>query len=288
MRAFLRTAFLLSRPAGLPTIWSNCLAGWWLGGGGTPEKVPFLFAGATFLYLGAAFLNDAFDADWDRHHQPRRPIPAGAASLTTVWRWGVAWLVLGTLTLLWCGEATGGLALALAGCAIAYNAVHRLLVFSPALFGLCRFLLYLVASSTAVKGITGGTLWCGLALAAYAIGVRFLARSHATPTTPPSAWPLLPMTVPILLALIINVNGFREPALLLSLILALWALRCLRPVFWSGDPDVGKAAGGLVAGIVLVDWLAVAHAPRQLGFAFITLFLLALLECWAETATPRS
>src|SRR5690348_4321637 len=99
--AQLRTILALSRTSRLPTVWSDCLAGWWLGGGGNAENLPFLFAGATLLYLGSAFLNDAFDAEYDTQHNRRRPIPAGAIGQDEVWRWGLSWMVAGALVLLW-------------------------------------------------------------------------------------------------------------------------------------------------------------------------------------------
>ena len=41
----LRALLALSRVSHLPTVWSNCLAGWWLGGGGNFAKLPLLFLG---------------------------------------------------------------------------------------------------------------------------------------------------------------------------------------------------------------------------------------------------
>ena len=71
----LRTLLILGRVSNLPTVWSNCLAGWWLGGGGNTGKLPFLFAGTTLLYIGGMYLNDAFDVEFDRQHRKERPIP---------------------------------------------------------------------------------------------------------------------------------------------------------------------------------------------------------------------
>ena len=77
-----RALVILGRVSNLPTVWSNCLAGWVLGGGGftgdEPGRVLLLGAGATLLYLGGMFLNDAWDAPFDRQHRPERPIPSGA------------------------------------------------------------------------------------------------------------------------------------------------------------------------------------------------------------------
>ena len=68
-------AFLiLGRISNLPTVWSNCLAAYILSEGGVSETVEIekfilLNLGATFLYLGGMFLNDAFDANFDRKHR---------------------------------------------------------------------------------------------------------------------------------------------------------------------------------------------------------------------------
>ncbi len=48
----LRTLLILGRVSNLPTVWSNCLAGWWLGGGGNFWKLPFLFFGVSLLDTG--------------------------------------------------------------------------------------------------------------------------------------------------------------------------------------------------------------------------------------------
>src|SRR5437870_4696749 len=70
---YLRALLILGRVSNLPTVWSNCLSGWWLGGGRHAEKLPFLFLGAALLYVGGMFLNDAFDAVFDRQYRPERP-----------------------------------------------------------------------------------------------------------------------------------------------------------------------------------------------------------------------
>ncbi|MGH9577087.1 MAG: hypothetical protein ACRD3R_06585, partial [Terriglobales bacterium] len=53
--------------------------------------------------------------------------------------------------------------------------------------------------------------------------------------------------------------------------------RSLRPALWSEEPNAGRAVSGLLAGIVLVDLLAVADVPSELGAGFLLLFLAALL-----------
>jgi hypothetical protein len=83
--------------------------------------------------------------------------------------------------------------------------------------------------------------------------------------------------VPILLAALMDTGKSREPALLLSLVLGLWVVRCLRVTFWTSAPNIGRTVSGLLPGIIFVDWLAALDAPRELGFVFLALFGCALL-----------
>lgn len=275
----------LSRPALLPTVWSNCLAGWWLGGGGNHLEFAVLLMGATFLHLGGAFLNDAFDEEHDRQHHPTRPIPSGAIAHDTVFHWGLGWLVAGALALFWLGRLTAVVALVLVFLIVLYNTTHRLLPFAPVIAGTCRLLLYVLGSSVAAHGVNGWTIWCGLVLAGYVSGLGYLAeRGHAPARV--KAWPVLLLALPIILALIMDAGPYREAGLLLSAVVLLWCLRSLRPTFWSPGPDLSRTISGLLAGIVFVDWLAVcplvlagqaSHGPRQVSIAFLALFGACLL-----------
>ena len=91
----LRTLLVLGRVSNLPTVWSNCLAGWWLGGGGNFGRLPFLFLGVSLLYTAGMFLNDAFDEGFDRQRRAERPIPSGKISAPRVWLLGFGQLALG-------------------------------------------------------------------------------------------------------------------------------------------------------------------------------------------------
>jgi hypothetical protein len=274
--SLLRTLLILGRVSNLPTVWSNCLAGWWLGGAGNLEKLPFLLAGTMFLYIGGMFLNDAFDVEFDRQHRTERPIPSGAIMPGAVWRWGLGWLALGVLSLLWLGKLTGGLGLALSLCIVLYDAIHKRVSFGPMLMGMCRFFVYVIAASAACNGVTGWPMWCGLALGLYVIGVSYQARAESTQGAL-RYWPVLLLGAPIVLALIMNTQSFRQAALLLSIVFGLWVIICLRYSVWSAERDLGRTVSGLLAGIVFVDWLAVGpDAPRTLSVALIALFVMAL------------
>jgi hypothetical protein len=275
----LRTLLVLGRVSNLPTIWSNCLTGWWLGGGGNYWKLPVLLLGASALYTGGMFLNDAFDADFDRQGRPTRPIPAGAITRESVWVWSFGLLVAGALALAVLGKTAAVLTLAWLVCILIYGPSHKVLVVSPWLMGLCRFWIYVIAGSTGVLGLNGGPLWCGVALAIYVAGVSSLGWRRRF-RGPVQYWPLLMLAAPILLALLMNTGEARKAAMLLSFLLVLWTARSVRSLFPSaGEVNVGRIVSGLFAGIVLVDWLAVGpQLPHWLsGVVFLPLLGATLL-----------
>jgi len=175
----LRTLLILGRVSNLPTVWSNCLAGWWLSGGGNFWKLPLLFCGVSFLYTGGMFLNDAFDVEFDRQRRASRPIPSGKISAQTVWIFGWTWLALGILCLLFLGKFTGALAVVLAACIVIYDAAHKAVNASPWLMGLCRFWVYVIAGAVGANGLNGNSVWCGLALAFYVVGLSYVARRES-------------------------------------------------------------------------------------------------------------
>jgi len=281
----LRTILAVARPAVLPTVWSNCLAGWWLGGAGHLGQLPFLFTGATLLYLGSVLLNDAFDADFDREHHSSRPVPSGSISEQACWRTGVTLLLAGGLVLVGLGFTAGALGLALVFCIVLFNTLHRLLPVGPALHGACRCLLYVLGASIAERGVSGWSIWCGLAAGTYVSGVACFSRfSRGAAQT--RDWPLLLLAAPVVLALVMDVGRYRETGLLLSGVLVLWSARALRQTFWSLEPNPKKTVSGLMAGIVFMDWLAtcpanlvnqVNPAAQQVSFAFLGLFAVTVV-----------
>jgi len=109
-----RTLLVLGRVSNLPTVWSNCLAGWLIADGGTFQRLLLVCVGASCLYLGGMFLNDAFDVEFDRQHRGERPIPSGAISLRAVLMWGCGWLLAGVLCISFLGQTPVLLALLLA------------------------------------------------------------------------------------------------------------------------------------------------------------------------------
>ena len=273
-----RTLLVLGRVSNLPTVWSNCLAGWWLSGGGNFWKLPFLLAGMSALYTGGMFLNDAFDEQFDRQRRSARPIPSGAIPPETVWRFGWGWLALGTLCLMVLGKVTSVLTLMLVLSVLIFNLVHKFVTVSPWLMGLCRFWVYVIAGTTGAWGLNGWPIACGAVLAFYVAGLSYITRRDDYRRRVPY-WQLLLLAAPIGLALLMNTGAALKPGLIISLMLVIWVARSIRTVFAAGGINVSQTLSGLLAGIVLVDWLAVAPLNPTIPIAilFVGLFGLTLL-----------
>lgn len=278
-RTSLRTLLVLGRASNLPTVWSNCLAGWWLGGGGSWPAAFILCLAASCLYTGGMYLNDAFDIEFDRQHRKERPIPAGAISLGAVWAFGLGWLALGLILTFGLPSPATGLAMFLIFAILLYDAVHKLIAFSPVLMALCRFFLVLMAASTGDEGITGIALWSAFALGSYIIGLSYVAKSESTRGAL-RFWPCLLLAAPLLLAWILNDNApmpYKIRVPIVAFLLVLWIARCLSYTYWTTPRHVGRTVSGLLAGIVAVDLLAIGADPSPLALLFLACFAACLL-----------
>ncbi len=269
-----RTLLVLGRVSNLPTVWSNSLAGWILGGGGSPGRLWLLTLAASALYVGGMYLNDACDAAFDRQHRRERPIPSGAITAGLVWRIGGCLLASGWLLMCCLGWSTACLGTLLLIAILVYDFVHKAVSFSPVLMASCRFFLFLAAASTGADRVTGLAVWSALALAGWIIGLSYLARREST-THSLRHWPLAVLTLPLGLAWIANGNDTRLRALYLAVVLVGWSAWCLRHVWVDANRNLGLSVSGLLAGICLVDWLAVVPTYGW-GSVFFALFLAAV------------
>ena len=254
----LRTVCVVGRVSNLPTIGSNCFAGWLLGGGGELPKFAWVCAGAALLYTGGMFLNDAVDADWDRQHRPERPIPAGRISRGSVYAGALGLLVAGWLLLLAAGGRSALLGLALVLAIVVYDLVHKQVVFAPVLMAGCRGLLYLTAAAAGASELTRAALLGALAITGYVAGLSFLARRESTDHRVPR-WPVLLLLAPLSLALVAHSGAVWPLSTILAATLCLlWTAWCLRDAVAKPQPNIGRCVSGLLAGIPLADGLAAA------------------------------
>jgi 4-hydroxybenzoate polyprenyltransferase len=270
-----RTFLILGRVSNLPTVWSNCLAAWLLNHGAAWNNFYVLLVGASLLYVGGMFLNDAFDAAFDQKHRTERPIPTGRISRRAVWQIGFTLLVAGWSCLLLLGFATalGGLVLVVA--IVLYDAIHKRTRFAPLLMAACRFLLYVVAAAATQLPVSTPVQAHAFGLAAYITGLSYLARVESTGSLT-GRWPLALLFAPCVIAIGLTTARATSSWLALGVFIA-WTLWCLRGVLRPAARNIGRTVAGLLAGIVLLDWLAVPWPNDQGVVVFVGLFVLALV-----------
>ena len=272
----LRTLLILGRVSNLPTVWSNCLAGWLLAGGGAWSRFAVLCGGASLLYIGGMFLNDACDVRFDTAHRQERPIPSGAIPARTVWLLSAVLLLGGGVLLAPLGLTTALVTLGLLLCITAYDLVHKRTALAPLLMAGCRFLLYLVAGSATLGGISARLLWCAGALAAYIVGLSFIARREAQSVKPNLL--VLPLFIAPLYGGYLGITFNNSIALsLIGVAYVGWVIWSLWHMIKGGAPAIGRTVSALLAGIVLVDMLAVQGGGGLMPLAFLALFASALI-----------
>jgi 4-hydroxybenzoate polyprenyltransferase len=275
----------LGRVSNLPTVWSNVLAALALSGGLAPasavplDHLALLAVAFSFFYVGGMYLNDAFDRQIDARERPQRPIPSGQVSATSVFTLGFGWLALGMATLLHVAYH-GGAALqpavlsgaALAACIVGYDIYHKQNPLSPLLMGLCRVLVYVGVACALPGPVTPGLLLGAAALLCHLIGLTYAAKQEAFNRLS-RTWPLWFLAAPLLYsAYLALAQPWIAPFLLLAAAWDVFALRFLRP---GAQRSVPQAIVRLIAGIALIDALAIA-STGALGWALAAVGLALL------------
>ena len=275
----------LARISNLPTAWTNVLAGWLLAGGQLrDQRLLWLLLGGSLLYSGGMILNDAADAAFDREHRKERPIPRGAVSVGAAWGGGLMLLVLGFGCCAPLGGASAPVTSALVAAILAYDLYHKPWAGSVIIMGVCRTLLYwVVASALTGTRITADALFLvpSLAIGAYIVGLTMAARmegKRGTLVNPGVAWLSRALLwSPGIAAVSWVFKGGNALVLILVAgfaILVAMASRMMK----RGGPEIGRAVGWLLAGIALVDALAVARVSFGMACGFAA--CVPLLRLW--------
>jgi 4-hydroxybenzoate polyprenyltransferase len=255
----------LGRVSNLPTVWSNAIAGALLGGGRPSAGAVLLLAIAmTLFYVGGMFLNDAFDREIDARERPERPIPSGQIQAREVFAIGFGLLAAGAALAVFVGGAPAVLpAAALAGAVVLYDAWHKGNVLGPVLMGLCRALVYVTVAHATSTHASLDAYKGAAVLLAWIVGLSYVAKQENLNEVK-NLWPLGFLAAPFVWASPIDTGLVA----LLFLALLAWAVRCIVLVRERKPGNIPRAVVGLIAGIALVDALAIAIAtPDHGGFA---------------------
>jgi 4-hydroxybenzoate polyprenyltransferase len=279
----------LGRVSNLPTVWTNTIAGVVLARGVTAAGPLLALASSLSLfYVGGMFLNDAFDREIDAVERPERPIPSGRISAGEVFGAGFGMMAAGWVGLL-ATAASNGASLVAAGAAgaalfgliVLYDAWHKKNAFAPVVMGLCRAAVY-VAAAVASGGLVGSAVQVGAGvLAAYVVGLTFVARQENRKSYR-AGFTLTLVFAPVLLPTVAHAQA-PLPWLAAACLVA-WAAAALVPLFGRGAVNVPRSVIRLIAGIALVDGLAVAtHGPAVLWPVCVAGFVATLgLQRWVR------
>lgn len=287
MNAMLRAWLELARISNLPTVWTNVAAGWLLAGGGWEARLGWLLLGGSLLYTGGMILNDAADVKHDREHRRERPIPGGRVSPGAAWGAGLGMLLAGALCAVAAGGATWLSVAALVVCILFYDLYHKPWKGAVWVMGMCRVLLVLMSASAQEdpaaddadgKDVLGFAH--ALTLGCYIVGLTLVARSETAKTAVPpgAAWfARALLATPALAAVWLSLDrGNAVPLLFVPVFLA-WVILSIR-IMRRGGAQIGRAVGWLLAGIVLVDAMAVSQISASLACLFAV--LAPLLRWW--------
>jgi hypothetical protein len=307
----LRRWLVLGRVSNLPTVWADVLCAWLLAGGHSCVEFLLSVSAISAIYLGGMFLNDYRDREFDRIHRPGRPIPSGGARPRTVLTWAIGLLGSGMLLSLALGLVASGLAAFLILLVVAYDVVHKKVVWAPFLMAACRLMVFLVVAFAAGGGFSGAVCAAALGMFGYIAGLSLAARNsmdrgaatrggssvpardgsgwrlEETPTrgeqritrsTSGRSWPGVLLLAPAG-AGILGSGAMLTPAAWWALAgLLLWTGRSLLDLYASRPPRIDRAVSGLLAGIALADlYLAASLGQGTSGI------LLVFLALWATS-----
>ncbi|WP_036758556.1 UbiA family prenyltransferase [Photobacterium halotolerans] len=307
----LHTWLTLGRASNLPSVWSNVFAAALIaqaslgnealstGAMDNEEWIPgsvslqiILWTGCllslSLMYLAGMFLNDAFDANWDRHNNNARPITQGKVSATAVWLNGLAMLALGiglagsVYQRAVPEQATYGWVAVglLAALILLYNRVHKQFRHSAVLMGGCRLGVYLVAALM-LADITPELFLAALALCLYISGITYVAREeHTNKVSQIGSVGLLFLPV-----ILVSFLGYTFPYFwLYACCLSLYLLYTMQRCLFTPHKNVRGFIGGLLAAVPLLDGLMLASMnlilPSLLCVAVF--FIMPGLQKWIQ------
>ncbi len=270
-----KTALHLGRVSNLPTVWSNVLAASFLAASMVDPFLLFLwFLVISLMYVGGMFLNDAYDAEWDRINKPSRPIPSNRVTKIEVFCWGYGFLLSGPILLLLSDLLTSYqvsaptlVTVVLAVTIVLYDFYHKKMSLAPWLMGVCRLLGY-IAVGMAVGGVSASLFWAGLSLLAYIVALTYSARAEHL-NLPGSRWVLLLFIIPLVFPFC-QLSNF-PGSIVFMFMFSGWVVWNINYFLPGNDRNIGKAISGLLAGIPLFDAMILSGVGQWLPACIATL-----------------
>lgn len=191
----------LCRISNLPTVWMNVLTAMVLIDHVIPAAVqwvwlPVLAFALSAFYCGGMVFNDLCDYQWDKQHQPYRPLVTGSVSVKTAVIIASALFGIGFVIVALTPFFVTGLlaAVALFAAIVIYDVFHKKTAASILVMGLARALVFVLV----LMGLTAQWLhWVLIAAALqflYTLSLTFVAR-YEHMRGKPYAGPVIPRMI---------------------------------------------------------------------------------------------
>ncbi len=279
-RTPLRAALILTRPPNLVTSAADALAGFAASGALLGRALPLLALASVCLYGGGIVLNDVFDSALDARERPERPIPNGDISRRDASLLGIALLALGVGAALLVGPVSGLIAVAVALCAVLYDAWgKRQRPVGPLNMGLCRG-LNLMLGVSAVPAMLSVRWPLALLPIAYIGAITAVSRGEVHGGKRVTGH----FALALIVAMLVGLAGIGWPAptrvVAQAPFLVFLAYRVLPP-FWRAarrpEPAIIRLAirAGVLSLIALDAALAAGYAGFWAGLGVIALLPVA-------------
>lgn len=190
----------LCRISNLPTVWMNVLTATVLIHQAAPHWVqwqwlPLLALALSCFYCGGMVLNDLCDYQWDKQHQPYRPLVTGSVSVKLAVTIAALLFFCAFLLLAFAPNSSGLMAAAaLFASIVIYDLFHKKTAASIVVMALARALVFVVV----LMALTGQwLLWVLIAAAVqfgYTLLLSFVAR-HEQRRAKPYSGPVIPRMI---------------------------------------------------------------------------------------------
>ncbi len=264
----------LLRLGNLPTVLSNVLVGWAIGGWPADGERLLAIGGVVgVIYLAGMVLNDVVDVEVDRRSRADRPLVTGTVRRGTAGTVAVLLLLLAVGATAPMGPAVFTATAILASLVVIYDLSHRFWPVAILGMALCRSMVYLVAALAATDAPPGRWLLIAmLALGLWTAGLTLLARREARDD--PMRWSVALLPVAALITVLVGCQNLPLAALTGSLLVLqlLWILVRVRA------DSVIPAVLAAIAGISLLDALLLSLLDAPIAalvavccFAVVTL-----------------
>jgi len=196
----LKSVLALCRVSNLPTVWMNVITAALLVSYATQQPVAWLMVVGLAIAISAFYcagmsLNDVCDYQWDKEHQPYRPLVAGKLSLQQAKVITAVLFIVGfallSLAPFFAGVFAG---LALFIVIVAYNVLHKKHASSVLLMAGARTLVFVVVAQALTSEFVGLAMLAGAVQFLYTLSLTLVAR-HENKRGKPYAGPVIPRMI---------------------------------------------------------------------------------------------